>query len=111
MLKKLTILRDRVENWDDYPFSIPAIRCFKELAFRSRICFFAGENGTSPVLLGYPNAQIISFDEGRIHEVEYTQTASMQIVKRFVNDRENFLQELLQETPNLFDQEKSRKER
>jgi predicted ATPase len=259
MLKKLTILRDRIEKWDDYPFSIPAIRRLEELVFRSRICFFAGENGTgkstlleaiaghygfgpeggnrnfqndstetnhsvdplvralrlsfdvrtgagyflraesffntvshmdkldtepsfappisafyggrslhtrshgesfltllelkfqrnglflldepeaalspqrqlsfillvhdvlqkfkdaqfiisshSPVLLGYPDAQIISFDDGRIHDVEYSQTASMQIVKRFVNDRENFLQELLQETPNLFEDDRKR---
>ena len=59
----------------------------------------------SPVLLGYPDAQIISFDDGRIHEVEYNQTASMQIVKRFVNERESFLKELLQETPNLCEED------
>ena len=255
MLKKLTILRDKVQNWDVYPFSIPAIHCLDDIVFRSRICFFAGENGTgkstlleaiaahygfgpeggnrnfrndstasnhsidplvrsmrlsfdvrtgagyflraesffntishmdnldaepsfappisafyggrslhtrshgesfltllelkfqrnglflldepeaalspqrqlsfillvhdvlkkfkdaqfiisshSPVLLGYPDAQIISFDDGRIHEVEYDQTASMQIVKRFVNERKIFLKELLQETPNLFEE-------
>ncbi len=49
----------------------------------------------SPVLLGYPEAQILSFDDGCIHEIEYEETAPMQIVRRFVNDRESFLEELL----------------
>jgi len=29
----------------------------------------------------------------------------MQIVRRFVNDRERFLEELLKETPSLFEEE------
>ena len=46
MLKKITLLRDRVDDWESYPFSVPAIRGLEELSLRSRICFFAGENGT-----------------------------------------------------------------
>ena len=245
MLKKTTLLRDRVDSWNSYPFSVPAISGFSEMEFRSRICFFSGENGTgkstlleaiaahygfgreggnrnfrfdttesnrsveplakslrlsfdrrtgagfflraesffnsasyidaigvnefyggrslhtrshgetfitvlelkfqrdglflldepeaalspqrqlaflvlihdvlskhkdaqfvisshSPVLLGYPEAQIFSFDGGSIKEVEYEQTGSMQIVRRFVNQRERFLKELFNETPTLF---------
>ena len=54
------------------------------------------------MLLGYPGAQILSFDDGQIHEIEYEKTAPMQIVRRFVNNRETFLEELLQERPSLF---------
>ena len=46
MLKNLTLLRDRVQDWQAYPFSVAAIRELKALVFRSRISFFAGENGT-----------------------------------------------------------------
>ena len=50
MLKKVTILRERVDNWDNYPFSVPfpapVIRNVEELSLRSLVCFFAGENGT-----------------------------------------------------------------
>jgi predicted ATPase len=46
VLKTLTLLRERVRDWDAYPFSVTAIRELDELVFRSRICFFAGENGT-----------------------------------------------------------------
>ena len=248
MLKKITLLRDRVEDWKSYPFSVPAISSLEELALRSRICFFAGENGTgkstlleaiavhygfgreggtrsfsndttesnhsvdplvrvlrlsfdkrtgagyflraesffnsvtyldnlgmsefyggrslhtrshgeaffkllelkfqrnglflldepeaalspqrqlaflvllhdvlkkhkdaqfiisthSPVLLGYPKAQIVSFDDGPLHEIEYEETAPMQIVQRFVNQRERFLEELFNAPPSLFEDE------
>ena len=248
MLKKITLLRDRVEDWKSYPFSVPAISSLEELALRSRICFFAGENGTgkstlleaiavhygfgreggtrsfsndttesnhsvdplvrvlrlsfdkrtgagyflraegffnsvtyldnlgmsefyggrslhtrshgeaffkllelkfqrnglflldepeaalspqrqlaflvllhdvlkkhkdaqfiisthSPVLLGYPKAQIVSFDDGPLHEIEYEETAPMQIVQRFVNQRERFLEELFNDPPSLFEDE------
>lgn len=41
MLKTIKILRDRVENWDAYPFSVSAIRSLDELNLRSRVCLFA----------------------------------------------------------------------
>lgn len=46
MLHKVTLLRDRVESWEKYPFSVPAIRNFTELSLHGRVCFFTGENGT-----------------------------------------------------------------
>ena len=250
MLKKIAILRERVKAWDSYPLSLPVIRCLGELSLRSRVCLFAGENGTgkstlleaiaahygfgreggnrnflndstesnhsidplvralrlsfdkrtgsgyflraesffntisymdnldkepalyaprisafyggkslhtrshgetfftllqlkfkrnglflldepeaalsplrqlsflvlihdvlgkykdaqfiisthSPILLGFPGAQILSFDDGQIHEIEFEETAPLQIVRRFVNERERFLGELLKET-------------
>lgn len=58
----------------------------------------------SPILLGYPDAQIISFDDGTLHEIPYEETASMQIVRRFTSDRERFLDELFRDTPGLFDE-------
>ena len=59
----------------------------------------------SPVLLGYPGAQILSFDDNQVHEISYEETAPMQIVRRFVNDRDSILQELFHETPFLFKEE------
>ena len=59
----------------------------------------------SPVLLGYPKAQIVSFDDGPLHEIEYEETAPMQIVQRFVNQRERFLEELFNDPPSLFNDE------
>jgi predicted ATPase len=248
MLKKITLLRDRVGDWSSYPFTVPAIGTLEELSFTSRVCFFTGENGTgkstlleaiaihygfgreggtrnfqndstesnhsvnalvkamrmsfdvrtgagfflraesffnaasyidqlgiadsyggrslharshgesfftllelkfqrnglflldepeaalspqrqlsflvllhdvlkryrdaqfiisthSPVLLGYPKAQIVSFDEGRVTEIDYEECAPLQIVRGFVNNRERLLKELFQEEPPLFREE------
>ena len=256
MLKKLTLLSERVDDWEAYPFTVSAIRKLREIVFRSRICFFAGENGSgkstlleaiaaqygfgreggnrnfqndttesnhsidplvkalrlafdkrtgagfflraesffntashidqldkepgwgppitafyggrslhtrshgetfftvldlkfrrnglflldepeaalspqrqlsflvlihnvlrqfkdaqfvisthSPVLLAYPNAQIFSFDEGTVHEIDYEQTGSFQVVHHFLNHREQSLEELFAETPSLFEEE------
>jgi predicted ATPase len=57
----------------------------------------------SPVLLGYPGAQILSFDEGRIHQIPFEETSPTQIVRRFLNHREDFLKELFNDPPTLFD--------
>ncbi len=255
MLKAIKILRERVENWDVYPFSVSAIRLLDKLNLRSRVCLFAGENGTgkstlleaiaahygfgreggnrnfgndstgsnhsinplvralrlsfdrrtgagyflraesffntvshmdkldeepaphappikafyggrslhtrshgetfftlldlkfrrnglflldepeaalspqrqlsllvlmydvlqkykdaqfiisthSPIILGYPDAQILSFDDGEIREVQYEDTTSLQVVREFVNGREKFLEELLKEDLPLFE--------
>jgi predicted ATPase len=248
MLKAIALLRDRAKNQHGYPFNVPVIRSFAELRFKSRVCFFVGENGTgkstlleaiashygfgpeggnrnfsndsnesnhsveplaralrlsfdnrtgagfflraesffnlaskidalgvsdsydggslhsrshgesfltllgakfrcnglflldepeaalspqrqlaflvlihdvvreyknaqfiisshSPILLGYPEAQILCFDGSRILETEYDELANMQIVRRFLSDRKRFLQELFKETPPLFKDE------
>ncbi|HVB86903.1 MAG TPA: AAA family ATPase [Candidatus Dormibacteraeota bacterium] len=46
MLRKISLLRERVDSWDVYPFSVHALHNFTEISFRSRICFFCGENGS-----------------------------------------------------------------
>lgn len=56
----------------------------------------------SPLLLGYPGSQIISFDHDDLREIAYEETAPLQIVRRFVNDRDGFIEDLFAETPSLF---------
>lgn len=51
----------------------------------------------SPILLGIPDADIISFDDGVLHRCEYTQTESYQVMEMFINNREYFLKRLLRE--------------
>jgi len=51
----------------------------------------------SPILLGIPKVQILSFDDGVIHECDYQDTESYQITEMFINNREYFLKRLLDE--------------
>jgi len=45
-LRSLRLLRERVETWEVYPFSVPCIRTLDHLEFKGRITFFVGENGS-----------------------------------------------------------------
>ena len=51
----------------------------------------------SPILLGIPGAQILTFDDGTIHPCEYEETESFQITEMFVNNRKHLLKRLLGE--------------
>lgn len=51
----------------------------------------------SPILLGYPDASILSFDEGEIRAIDYKQTHHYQVTKYFLDHREKFLKELFED--------------
>lgn len=51
----------------------------------------------SPILLGIPDAQILSFDDGTVHNCEYEDTDSYKITEMFINNREVLLGRLLSE--------------
>lgn len=49
----------------------------------------------SPILLGMPDSEILSFDSGTIHPIEYEETESYKITEMFIRDRKRFLTRLL----------------
>ena len=49
----------------------------------------------SPILLGMPGAEILSFDDGPIHPCAYEETDSYQVTSMFINHREQMLRRLL----------------
>ncbi|MBO0586298.1 AAA family ATPase [Sporosarcina sp. E16_8] len=51
----------------------------------------------SPIILGYPDATILSFDDGAIKETEYEMTEHYQITKYFLDHREKFLKDILED--------------
>lgn len=51
----------------------------------------------SPILLGIPGAQILTFDDGTIHFCEYEETDSYQITEMFINNKKQLLKRLLNE--------------
>lgn len=51
----------------------------------------------SPVLLALPDAQILTFDSGRVHPCRYEETGSYQITEMFINRKEQILHLLLEE--------------
>ena len=51
----------------------------------------------SPILLGLPGAEILSFDDGPIHPCTYEETGSYQVTSMFINNRDQILHRLLDE--------------
>jgi predicted ATPase len=51
----------------------------------------------SPILLGYPDAQIISFDDGVLREIAYDDCPAVQVTQGFMADRKRFLRHLFEE--------------
>ncbi len=51
----------------------------------------------SPILLGFPDAQILEFDEDGIREIPYEDTGSYRITSLFIRDRERIFHDLFRE--------------
>lgn len=49
----------------------------------------------SPILLGMPEAEILTFDEGKLHSCDYEETSSYQIMELYINNRKQLLERLL----------------
>ena len=84
-LKKISLLRDRVESWQEYPFNVPAIRSLEEIQLKSRLVFFVGENGSGKSTLLEAIAAHYGFGyEGGNRNYSSTTTDSVQAVDPLV---------------------------
>lgn len=45
MVKKITLERDKIDSFDEYPFNIDVVKNFDELNLDTPVTFFVGENG------------------------------------------------------------------
>ena len=52
----------------------------------------------SPVLLGYPDAQIFSFDSAPIREIAYEETSHYRLTRRFLENRKAVFKDLFDRT-------------
>lgn len=66
------------------------MRIIKDLSPRSQFIIATH----SPILLGYPNAEIISFDQDRLQPIDYQDTEHYQITRRFLENPKRILDEL-----------------
>jgi len=45
IVKRISLNRDEIKDFDKYPFSVEAVKNFTELNFKSKVTFLIGENG------------------------------------------------------------------
>jgi len=101
----LSLMQNQFQPDSLYLFDEPeaALSAQRQLTMLAEIDAWAKEGSQfiiathSPILLGVPGAEILSFDEGEIHPVSYEDTDSVQITKLFLEDRERMLKMLLEE--------------
>jgi predicted ATPase len=58
----ITLLRDSIPSFDEYPFCLPAIRDLRTLEFHPDVTFFIGENGTGKSTLMEAIAQLLRYN-------------------------------------------------
>ncbi|MFD1990753.1 AAA family ATPase [Paenibacillus nicotianae] len=66
------------------------MRIIKDLSPRSQFIIATH----SPILLGYPDAEIISFDQDQLQPIDYQDTDHYQITRRFLENPKRILAEL-----------------
>ena len=60
-LKEVALKRDDVESFDEYPFSIPAVKDLDTLEFHPDVTFIVGENGAGKSTLIEAIALLLGF--------------------------------------------------
>jgi predicted ATPase len=76
-VREVVLLRDRVEDWKRYPFSIPAVAKLETLALHPRVSFFVGENGSGKSTLVEGIAMALGFNaEGGSRNFNFSTKAS-----------------------------------
>lgn len=45
-VSRITLKRDKISSYDDYPFQLPAVRTLDQIELHPKMTFFVGENGS-----------------------------------------------------------------
>lgn len=79
-LKKIKLLREKISNNNEYPFSIPCMKHFDELNLTKSVTFFVGENGSGKSTMLEGIADKCDFNtagggRGNVYDVHASQSA------------------------------------
>lgn len=61
-LREVSLLRDKIDSFDEYPFSVPVVRNLQSLTFHPDVTFFVGENGTGKSTFIEALAQLLRYN-------------------------------------------------
>jgi predicted ATPase len=97
-LREVSLKRDKIPDYNSYPFSIAAVRKLQTLKFQPDVTFFVGENGTGKSTLLEAIAIALGFNaEGGTKNFAFSTRAShselhqyLSIVRSFRRPRDGF---------------------
>jgi predicted ATPase len=88
---RVTLLRDRVESFDRYPFNLPAIRHLEQLELHPQVTFFVGENGSGKSTLLEALAVSLGFNaEGGSKNFRFDTRASHSVLHEYLRIAKGF---------------------
>lgn len=101
----LALMQNTFEEQGMYILDEPeaALSPQRQLTLLIHICRLASKGAQfiiashSPILLGIPGADILSFEDGEVERIGYEETESYRVTEMFINNREYFLKRLLEE--------------
>lgn len=91
--KKAIYLLDEPEAALSPARQLALMRVIKDLADEAQFIIATH----SPILLGYPDAQIYNFDEQPVEEIQYEDTLHYIVTRRFLENRKTVLRELFED--------------
>ena len=97
-LKRIELDRDSIENFDEFPFSIPIVQELEYLDFHPDVTFLMGENGTGKSTLIEAIALAMGFGaEGGTKNVRFTTTDDisplfkhLKLVKSYAKPKDSY---------------------
>lgn len=90
-LRRITLLRDRVDSFERYPFALPAIRALDALELDARMTILVGENGSGKSTLLEAIAVALGFNaEGGTKNFNFGTRVSHSELHRFLRVAQGF---------------------
>lgn len=84
-VSRITLLRDKVESFDQYPFSLPVVRALEQIDLHPHVNFFVGENGSGKSTLLEAIAVSLGFNaEGGSKNFSFGTRASHSDLHRYL---------------------------
>jgi predicted ATPase len=82
---RVTLLRDQVPSFDEYPFSLPVVRTLESIELHPRVTFLVGENGSGKSTLLEAMAVALEFNaEGGSRNFNFSTRASHSELHEFL---------------------------
>ena len=84
-LREISLKRDEITNYEEYPFNIPAIKELHRLEFHPGVTFFIGENGTGKSTIVEAIALVMGFGpEGGTRNVQFSTTDTVSRLHKYL---------------------------
>jgi predicted ATPase len=88
---RVTLLRDRVESFEKYPFHLPAVRALESLDLHPKVTFLVGENGSGKSTLLEAIAVSLGFNaEGGTKNFRFDTRVSHSVLNEYLRIAKGF---------------------